>query len=278
MAAVVAVWLTLPWLAVWAATWERPGFQRPPEMSFSQGLRALAGHANYRRLVAFYLCSRVSMDLIGFIFLFFFTYWLGREKAFEPTFVLLLLAGVASIPFWLRLAARLDKRVVFLIGTGWWIAAQCAFALAQPSWPFAVLVAIGGLAGIGYVVADFMPWSMLGDVIDEDELRTGERREGLYSGFFTFLRKLGGATAVLLGGVALDAAGFVTPSPGQSPADVVQPASAVLTIRLLTGPLPLLFLLLAAVLAWGYRIGAREHAQIRKAIEERAAASGKSRG
>jgi GPH family glycoside/pentoside/hexuronide:cation symporter len=269
MGMALAIWLTLPWLAVWATTWERPGYERPSEITFGQGIRALAGHRSYQRLVAFYLCSRVAMDLIGFIFLFFFTYWLAREQAFELTFVLLLLAGVASLPLWLRVAARLDKRDVFLIGTLWWIAAQAVLVLSNAGWPTWLLIAVGGLAGIGYVVADFMPWSMLGDVIDEDELRSGERREGLYSGFFTFLRKLAGATAVLVGGVALDLAGFVTPSPGQSPAEVAQPAAAVLTIRILTGPVPIVFLLLAVWIAWGYRIGRGEHARIRAQIAER---------
>jgi len=41
-------------------------------------------------------------------------------------------------------------------------------------------------------------------VIDEDELATGERREGLYNGMFTFLRKLGGAVGVFLVMGALD--------------------------------------------------------------------------
>lgn len=209
------------------------------------------------------------MDLIGFIFLFFFTYCLLREEAFEATFVLLLLAGVASIPFWLRLASRLDKRTVFRIGTAWWMAAQVAFALSGPGWPAWLLVVVGAFAGIGYVVADFMPWSMLGDVVDEDELGSGERREGLYSGFFSFLRKLAGATAVLVGGVALDLAGFVTPLPGQSPSEVAQPELAVTTIRILTGPVPLVFLGLALWLSRGYGIGAREHARIRAEVAAR---------
>lgn len=271
MGLVLAVWMTVPWLVIHAATWERPDFQRPPELAFGPGLRAVAKHANYRRLVAFYLCSRVAMDLIGFIFLFFFTYCLAREKAFEATFTLLLVAGVASIPVWLRVAGRFDKRTVFRIGVAWWMAAQVAFALSGPGWPTWLLVAVGAFAGIGYVVADFMPWSMLGDVVDEDELRTGERREGLYSGFFSFLRKLAGATAVLLGGVALDAAGFVTPLPGQPPGDVAQPALAVTTIRWLTGPVPLVFLGLAFWLSRGYAIGAREHERIRETIAARRA-------
>ena len=76
----------------------------------------------------------------------------------------------------------------------------------QPGW---ILLALAGLSGIGYAVADLIPWSMLGDVIDEDELESGERRDGLYAGFFTFLRKLGGATGVAMAGFALEGAGFV---------------------------------------------------------------------
>ncbi|WP_338460804.1 MFS transporter [Synechococcus elongatus] len=33
-----------------------------------------------------------------------------------------------------------------------------------------------------------IPWSMLPDVIEWDELQTGQRREGIYYGFMVFLR------------------------------------------------------------------------------------------
>ena len=39
-----------------------------------------------------------------------------------------------------------------------------------------------------------MPWAMLGEVVDEADLATGERREGISP----FLRKLAGALAVFL--------------------------------------------------------------------------------
>ena len=48
---------------------------------------------------------------------------------------------------------------------------------------------------------------MLGDVIDEDELASGERREAVYAGSFTFVRKLGGASGVAVAGVVLQLAG-----------------------------------------------------------------------
>ena len=61
-----------------------------------------------------------------------------------------------------------------------------------------MLYAWAAAAALGYAVVDIMPWAMVGDVIDEDDLAHGERREGLYNGVFTFLRKLGGALGVFL--------------------------------------------------------------------------------
>ena len=122
---------------------------------------------------------------------------------------LFLICVLAALPFWLRLArqprqgARCSSR------------ARCC---GRPSrcWPppsardaALVLFAWAAAAGIGYAVVDLMPWSMVGDVIDEDDLAHGERREGLYNGVFTFLRKLGGALGVFLVLWLLDLAGFV---------------------------------------------------------------------
>jgi GPH family glycoside/pentoside/hexuronide:cation symporter len=120
------------------------------------------------------------------------------------------------------------------------------------------------MAAIGYAVADLMPWSMLGDVIDEDELACGERREGIYVGFFTFLRKLGGASAVLLVGVALDAAGYVGGAPRE-----LQTGMALQTIRVFASLVPAFFLLLAIRVAMGYPLGRAAHQQVLEQIRVR---------
>jgi len=74
--------------------------------------------------------------------------------------------------------ASFDKSTLFILGALWWILVQIGLLFlgaAHPTWLVLLLVA---LAGIGYGVTDMMPWSMRGDAIDEDELATGERREG----------------------------------------------------------------------------------------------------
>ena len=124
------------------------------------------------------------------------------------------------------------------------------------------LIPVAAFAGVGYAVADLMPWAMLPDVIDEDQLATGERREGLYSGFFTFLRKLCGATAVLLIGVVLDLSGYVGGQEQQS-------ESTILAIRCLMALAPAFFLGIAAWSARSYSLGREAHREILARLAER---------
>ena len=150
------------------------------------------------------------------MFLLYFIHWIGREEDFSTTLFLFLTIVVLALPVWLRAARNSDKRTVFVAGTLWWTLIQLVIYFALPSWPRWSLFAVTGLAAIGYAVADLMPWSMLGEVIDEDELATGERREGVYVGFFMFLRKLGGGIGVAGIGFALDLCGFDGSLPRES--------------------------------------------------------------
>jgi Na+/melibiose symporter-like transporter len=81
--AVAAVWLTLPWLFVYAVSFERKDFQRPVQIPFREAALAVARHGTYRRLCALFLCARIAVDLIGAMFLPFFIFWLGRPGDFD---------------------------------------------------------------------------------------------------------------------------------------------------------------------------------------------------
>ena len=115
--------------------------------------------------------------------------------------------------------------------------------------------------GIGFAAVDLMPWSMVGDVIDEDDLSCGERREGLYNGLFTFLRKLGGAVAVSIVLLALDFAGFRKDGP--------QSDEVMITIRALTSVVPFVFVAVSGWLALGYPLTRTRHGRILAGIRQR---------
>lgn len=67
------------------------------------------------------------------------------------------------------------------------------------------------LAGIGVGAAILIPWSMLPDVIELDELRTGLRREGLYYSIFVVIQQMGIAGALAFSSYLLGVSGYVAP-------------------------------------------------------------------
>ena len=261
-AMVLGIWLALPWFGVFAVTRERPENRRPSQVGFVAGMKLLARHRAYRQLSALYICARIAVDLVGMMFIFYFQYWLRRPGDFEVSLGIMLLVSVAALPFWLRISRRADKHAIFIAGCVWWMAVQLVLFAIGPEWPRWAIFLIAGLAALGYAVADLMPWSMLGDVVDEDELLSGERREGVYSGFFTFLRKLGGALGVWLAGLLLDLSGFTAGGEQREP--------ALLAIRSVTAFGPFVFLGLAALFARGFPLTRLTHEAIRAELASRA--------
>jgi sugar (glycoside-pentoside-hexuronide) transporter len=261
---VFGLWMVLLWFPVYRVSFEDARRRNVGSRSFWRGLRDLARHGTYRQLCGIYISARIAVDLIGLAFVFFFTYWLDRKEDFGPALLSLLVVVILSLPLWLRLARRVDKHRIFVFGASWWVLLQIVMFGVTPEWSRTAIFALAALAGIGYAMADLMPWSMLGEVIDEDELASGERREGIYNGVFTFVRKLGGASAVLLAGVVLELAGF------ESKSAPVQAEGALLAIRILTTVVPAFFLALALVQALRYPLGRARHAEILARIEERA--------
>ena len=260
--ALFGVALALPWFAIHRVSWERPDFQaRVPHTGFRDGMRLLLGHRTFRQLTGMYLCGRVSMDLIGAMLILYFTHFLGRSDDFEWMMLAFLSAVLVSLPVWLALARHLEKATVFTIGTLWWAAGQLVFAAVQPDWPRWIVFAFAPVIALGYAVVDLMPWSMIGEVVDEDELASGERREGIYNGFFMFVRKLAGAAGVAFAMFVLGSLGF-----GQGDA---QPPAAVVAIRWIATVVPAAMLLLSAWCARGYPLTREVHTRILAELSER---------
>ena len=253
--AIFGVLMTLPWLAVHRVTFERTGFrERPSEQGHFESLRVVFFHRTFLQLTLAYIMGRIAMDLAGALLILYTTFWLLRPDDFELVMVLFLGAVVVALPFWLHLAQGRDKAQVFTIGSLWWAATSLGLVLVTPEWPRWVIFAYVPIVGFGYAVVDLMPWSMLGEVIDQDDLETGERREGLYNGVFTFLRKLGGALGVFFVMSILDVLGY---RKGAEQSETAREA-----IRWMTGAAPSVFLLVGVLLLRAYPLTRRRHDEI----------------
>ena len=81
------------------------------------------------------------------------------------------------------------------------------------------------------------------------------------------MQKLGLALGLFLEGAALNAAGFIRVLP-EEPLPV-QPDSALQAIRLFMGPVPLLFVICAAVLVFFYPLTREAHTEVMLKLAER---------
>lgn len=123
------------------------------------------------------------------------------------------------------------------------------------------------ISGLGMPLISLMIGSMTADVCDEDELRTGLRREGAYSAINGFLGKIMQILIVLVGGVLPWIAGYH--GNGTPPANVLLLRMKVLIIGVqLTG------VLLALFAFWFYPITRARSEQIRRELDARKKAAG----
>ena len=207
-----------------------------------------------------YLCTWVGMDTITAMFLYFLKYCLHMEAQFPV--VLLLIFGTAALvlPLWVRVAGRWSKRAAYVAGLGFLAVILTGVAFLTENvkhlvYPMAVL------AGIGVSAAHVVPWSILPDVVEDDELRTGYRREGDFFGVMSFIQTLASSGAIFITGWVLELSGYLK--------DQEQTRTAQMAIRSLIGPVPAVLFFLGMVLLAFYPIDRHTHARIREELDRR---------
>jgi Na+/melibiose symporter-like transporter len=137
-----------------------------------------------------------------------------------------------GISYWTRVANRTDKKPVYVRGLGLFIVftavpyACHALGLfpARDSVLFLPLyfLVVGVMANFSIASTMITGPSMMADVTDEDELRNGRRREGIFFGSLSFIAKASVGVGVQLSGVLLDLVGLV---PGTAPEEVTASVS-----------------------------------------------------
>lgn len=164
------------------------------------------------------------------------------------------------LPVWTRVARRVGKKRAWLAAMAINVGAFVFALLLGPGdvVPFALVCLV---SVIGFGAGLVLPNSLVSDVVDYDELRSGARREGLYFGLWSIVTKLSAAVGAAVALPILDWTGYVPQ--GQ------QPESVILALRLLYAGVPCACYVLGAVVASRFPIDEPLHASIRDAVERR---------
>ncbi len=105
-------------------------------------------------------------------------------------------------------------------------------------------------AGFGIAGPLVLTNVLTAQVADEDEIRTGVRREAAFFGVMALISKPAQSLAIFLGAVLIEGAGFIPANGG--PIVLNQPAAVPGAIRMLVGLVPGLAMLVGALLLTWY--------------------------
>lgn len=168
--------------------------------------------------------------------------------------------GFAGIPFFSWIARRQGKRAALATVLTMAIAAFIGdWWFYDPERPYLQLFACGFVAFTG---AGF--WTLygatIGDVVDYDEMQTGQRREGSFSACQSWITKVGIALGVGASGWILQFTGFDSKQAVQTP-------EAIFWIRILLSGIPVIGLVLALIAILRFPLTEARMGEIRQRLE-----------
>jgi GPH family glycoside/pentoside/hexuronide:cation symporter len=259
----------LPLLIVFFGTKERSEYLAQEQPGIKETIRAVVGNRPFFFAVGVFLFTNTAFSIIQSILLYFLKYQMNLEAQGDYIFGTVFILALFSLPFWVWASKHWDKRIAYVIGMVFFSIVMIVMTFATPGWNPAIIYILAGLAGIGVGAMDVLPWSIIPDAIEWDELKTGKRHEGAFYSMVTLVGKIDGSVAVPLMLLVMGWSGFV-------PNAAVQTPSAILAIRIMTGPAPAVFLVLGILFALAYPLTRERHAELRIEIAARKALESKS--
>lgn len=229
-------------------------------LPFFQALKATFGNKSFIIYVAAAMFVQFTFVMLQAVLPFYAKYIL-RVEGFKVSLVLgaIFISAVFWVAFWGKRANKKGAKATIM-------QSAVLYGLAMiPFWfvsSFAGAVIASAMLGIGLAGLIVLLDVLLSDVIDEDELKTGTRREGMYFGINGFMVRL----AISFQSVIM---GFVLGKSGYDPLLPVdmQPLGAIIGIKWLLVVVPLISLVFAVILYSKYPLAGDRLHEIKAKLE-----------
>ena len=221
------------------------------KIAFWPALKATFSNQIFLLLIAVTICVMLGIFMVNSFAVYIGTYYVfegdkeGVARLTAYIGAVYQIAGFALVPLITFIATRFGKKatligglllVVVAYGTSWWC--------YTPKNPWLQMVSLA-LAAPGLACMWTIGASMLADICDLDELKTGRRREGMFAASYSWACKAGISLCMILSGYMLSWSGFDAELEVQSEA-------AITNMRLLYMLVPMGFVGLAAFLLTFY--------------------------
>jgi len=177
-----------------------------PRTTLLELLRSVKGNKPFQRFIAAYLIAGTGYGFFVALVYPFISSYLQIGEAFPMILLVTTICALVSVPLWIRIVYKLGKHRAWAWGWLFNSIVLIPMIWVEPGESAAIPTAVlMGLYGLTNGVSAIAPFSILGDVVDYDRLKTGVDRGGNYFAFMMFAVKMLGST----GGLALIVLGAV---------------------------------------------------------------------
>ncbi|TFG09131.1 MAG: MFS transporter [Promethearchaeota archaeon] len=230
-------------------------------ISFIKALKSALKKKNFLLIVALHFFYYVLTGLLLASMNYFIRYNLKEDpEAFILVMGGYLIASLISLPIWVKASQKVNHNKN-MITAGSILMALMTIPLIFVTSLLALIITamlIGSMGGIFFVMQD----AVFADVVDETIVLDGERREGTYFGLKIFLARLANIFVALSIATVHIMTGF-------NPRSTDQTQLALIGIRIHTGVIPLISLLIGSLLFWRfYDITPQKTREIKSKIRE----------
>lgn len=255
-----------PLLLTFLGTRERREYIARQQPSLRESLQAARRNRPFVFAMGIFLFTWTAMSIIENQLFYFLEYRMGLEEEAPIVAAAVFVTAILVLPFWVWASQRTDKRKAYIYGMIFLSVVMITLVFLNPSAGMPLVLSLAALAGVGVSAVHVLPWAMIPDAVEVDELDTGARHEGMFYALVTLFRKIASSIAIPLALLMLDGSGFISNAHSQ-------PASAIWAIRLLMGPIPSVFLVGGIIFALYYPLSRQVHTETREQIAARQAAA-----
>lgn len=234
-----------------------------PHLGFRVAMQALGNNIALRRVLIPDFLIGVGYGVTGGLFVFLARDYLGFKTEANTLLLIYFLSGLASVPLWTWAGRRWGKHNALMLGcihSG--IMLSLIPFLPKGNFMFAVPVFI--FAGISQSAGTLLVRALMADVVDEDTVKTGHQRSGLFFGLLLTTSKAGLAmgplTYFVLGRFGYDGKLGSANTP-----------SAMAALVALFAGLAFILNILAALSMLNYPLDEKRQRKLREAIEKKQA-------
>lgn len=225
-------------------------------------LKDVMNNKVFRYTAGLFAFSLISLTIQNSAIIYYLIYYLGLSEV-QITAALLIawVPGLLWVPIINKMSQEWSKKAAWIVCMGIWAIGVLLFPtfILKPDSSFFMIGIFQICVGIGLVSQYQVVWSMIPDIVEVDEFKTGLRREGRYYGLIAFMQKALTALTMLATGTALNIIGYVP--------NVEQTAETLEGMKILIGVGGFVFLALSVIVAYFNPMSREKHAALTEAIE-----------